>query len=313
MIRTGGGAFDPADRPLYFVAGDPPEAHRRYHLTAVNDAMIESDTRHAIIEPIERGARLLLDSGIFNLTNRHMHRTGCTMDEALNLPPEDIDGFDTLYRRYIDLVHQFEPQLWGYIELDQGGRDNKRRTRQRLHAEGLNPIPVYHPLNDGWDYFDELAETHDRICFGNVVQAHPGLRVRLLHTMWERRRRYPHLWVHVLGLTANELSASIPSDSCDSSTFSSALRWGNTSTESAYLWRRLGELPRGFRYNRNIPRHDDGGWMQAAHVYCSQFDQLTDLWQNITLDRTCLGFEPWPAPVPGEQEPQPCQTTPPSG
>ena len=56
---------------------------------------------------------------------------------------------------------------------------------------GLKPIPVYHPLLDGWDYFDELAAQYDRICFGNIVQAPAATRIRLLHTLWERHRRYP--------------------------------------------------------------------------------------------------------------------------
>jgi hypothetical protein len=47
----------------------------------------------------------------------------------------------------------YADRLSGYTELDQGGRDHKRRTRTRLHDLGLNPIPVYHPFNDGWDYF----------------------------------------------------------------------------------------------------------------------------------------------------------------
>ena len=57
------------------------------------------------------------------------------------------------------------------VEVDQGGRENKIKTRARLEKMGLRPIPVYHPLNDGWDYFDYLAENYDRICMGNVVNA----------------------------------------------------------------------------------------------------------------------------------------------
>ena len=44
-------------------------------------------------------------------------------------------------------------------------------TATPAHAEGLAPMPVYHPLNDGWDYYDELAGSHDRVCIGNLVQA----------------------------------------------------------------------------------------------------------------------------------------------
>ena len=62
-----------------------------------------------------------------------------------------------------------------------------------LEQMGLRPIPVYHPFNDGWDYFDYLAERYDRICFGNVVQADRETRKRLVATAWERHRKYPHL------------------------------------------------------------------------------------------------------------------------
>jgi hypothetical protein len=43
-----------------------------------------------------------------------------------------------------ELATTYEERLWGYIELDKGGRENKLRTRTRLHNHGLNPIPVYH-------------------------------------------------------------------------------------------------------------------------------------------------------------------------
>lgn len=305
MIRTGGGTYDPAVKHLYFVAGDPPQAHRSNHLTAVNDAITDNQTRESIEEPLARGSRLLLDSGIFNLTNRHMRATGITMDEALALPPEALEGFDALFDRYVELVRRYEPRLWGYIELDQGGRDNKRRTRARLHDLGLNPIPVYHPLNDGWDYFDELAAGYDRICFGNIVQAAPTVRLRLLHTMWERRRRYPHLWIHVLGLTASEIVLAYPPDSCDSSTFTSALRWGDSGLENTMLHRGLGGLGRGYVYDRQVDHYHERGWLSCARLYAEAFDNLTTAWQQIQADLTELGAPAWPAPLPEEGELRP--------
>lgn len=296
MIATGGGAFDRDERPVFFVAGAPAGAPRRYHLAAVNEARSDSEARNIIEVPMDRGSQVLLDSGIFNLTNQHKRATGCSMDEALGLAPEDINGFGELYDRYVELVGRYEPRLWGYIELDQGGREHKRRTRARLHDLGLNPIPVYHPLNDGWDYFDELAEGYDRICFGNIVQASPPVRIRLLHTMWERRRRYPHLWVHVLGLTADTLSLALPADSCDSSTWAGALRWGRALIDSAYMNRgAVGPLPRGFVYNRDVDYHADGGWLQSAILYAAEFDRLTDVWRDLLRRRADLGFDPWPA------------------
>jgi hypothetical protein len=51
-----------------------------------------------------------------------------------------------------------------------------------LEQMGLRPIPVYHPFNDGWHYFDYLAERYDLVCFDNVVQADRETRKRLVAT-----------------------------------------------------------------------------------------------------------------------------------
>lgn len=307
MIRTGGGRFDPEDKYIYFLAGDGgANVRRRYYLTAVNDAMGPGDEESGITRPIRENGIVFLDSGIFNLTNRHMRETGCTMDQALALAPEEISGFDDLYDRYIELVRKYESDLWGYIELDQGGVENKRRTRARLEAEGLRPIPVYHPLIDGWDYFDELAQGYDRICFGNIVQAPAPVRIRLLHTMWERRRRYPHLWIHVLGLTVNEQSVAIPSDSCDSSSWSAGLRWSRADDGHMHLrgfgGTDVGNLPRDFRYARGktVEEGEELERFKAARFYAITGEERTTIWQDIVQERDRLGFGTWPAVLDSE-------------
>ena len=63
------------------------------------------------------------------------------------IAPEEMPKFDRLLTRYIDVVRELEPGLWGYIELDQGGAEGKQRTRAYLESQGLRPIPVYHPLD----------------------------------------------------------------------------------------------------------------------------------------------------------------------
>lgn len=308
MISTAGGMYRPdEERHCFFLAAAPHEVHRRYHLTAVNDALTDAEAATSIDEPLDRGSRLFLDSGVFNLTNAHASAMGLSMEQALSTPPEQIRGFDDLFNRYVQLARRYGDRLWGYIELDQGGRDNKRRIRGRLHDLGLSPVPVYHPLNDGWDYFDELAESYDRICVGNLVRARPRARVRMLHTIWERRRRYPHLWVHILGVTPSELVAALPSDSCDSSSWCSGLRWSDKSLASSYLARgkAVGHLSAGFLYNRDIGRFEVGGWMHAARTYGETYDLLTDLWRQVAADRAALGHVSWPAPPPGDRQPEP--------
>ncbi|MFF4819865.1 hypothetical protein ACFY2K_35415 [Kitasatospora sp. NPDC001309] len=287
--RTGGGVFDPADRHLYFAAGDS-EHYPHHVLLATNDLLTAGHERR-LVELLDAGHRVLLDSGIFWLTNQYKRAHGVSMDEALRLAPEEIDGFDGLYARYVELVRRHGDRLWGYIELDQGGRDNKIRTRARLEGEGLAPIPVYHPLVDGWDYFDELAQQYDRICFGNVVQAPAPVRLRLLHTLWERHRQYPDLWVHVLGLTVNEWCLAVPPDSCDSSTWLGPLRWPDVRVDSALL-RKVGVIDRGFAYDLDQPAHPTRG-RTACCLMCAQtVDATTTVWRIARTTRDELLGQP---------------------
>lgn len=235
MKATGGGRFDRQADPIYFLAGDGDYVKHRAPntLMALNEIM--GGKRHAqeLERRLDAGENVFLDSGIFWLTNQHARAHDVAMDEALALHPSKIDGFDALRAAYVATVKKYEHQLWGFVELDQGGAERKRETRAALEAEGIVPIPVYHPLNDGWDYFDELCESYDRICVGNVVQAERSVRKRILATVWERHRRHPDVWVHVLGLTPNELIGTYPFNSCDSSTFIASLRWGADTTPYA--------------------------------------------------------------------------------
>lgn len=138
-----------------FAAGTASSLPRRY-LVAVNDLYGEGGDR--VLESLlDRGHTVLLDSGIFNLTNEHMRATGVTMDEALRLAPDEITGFDRLFDRYVEIATKYGDRLWGYIELDQGGAENKRRTRARLESLGLTPMPVYHG-----DWLDRVLAEHNR-------------------------------------------------------------------------------------------------------------------------------------------------------
>lgn len=261
------------ERPVMYGAGSSP-SRPEYYLVAVND--LYGDGGDVFIEGlIAAGHRVLLDSGIFNLTNEHKRATGCTMDEALSLAPDEITGFDRLFDRYVELAKRWGDQLWGYIELDQGGAVNKRKTRARLHDLGLDPIPVYHPLNDGWEYFDELASEHARMCLGNIVQADAPTRLRLLHTLWERHRAYPDLWVHVLGLTLNETCLPFAPDSCDSSTWLSGLRWPAVCLGATSLGRLGYNTDPAFRYDTTL----DGQGGNNTDITLNRFDR------PLTTDR----------------------------
>jgi hypothetical protein len=310
-VKATGGVFDPAQRPLYFLAGQwsagsfPPDPDRPANmLVAINDLATPKAEAANLAVHLDAGRRVLLDSGVFDLAWSYAREQNITLADALSVKPEDMTGWADLYARYTSVVSRYGDRLWGWVELDQGGRDNKIRTRTGLEAAGQVPIPVYHPLNDGWDYFDQLAQSYDRICVANVVHAPRPVRSRILHTIWERHRAYPDLWVHVLGLSPSELAWAAPFDSCDASTWLASVRWG-THPQSAMLRPTPGLGPR-FSY---MPGTDDPARDRLAAVgVCLDTATAEDqLWTRAHADRA--GFGPAYPPY-LEQETPPCPMTP---
>ena len=290
-----GGRWDPEEQMVYFIASNVSTMTKIIHvnpkiLIAVNELGSQGDLNQ-VIEWAENGKNVFIDSGVFNLTNEHARKHDVRMDEALSLAPEEIDGFDDLFKNYCRVVESLKETCWGYIEIDQGGRDNKIRTRARLESLGFRPIPVYHPLNDGWDYFDELAEKYDRICFGNVVQADRATRKRLLATAWERRRKYPDLWIHLLGYTANEALNAFPINSCDSSTWLAGVRWPEAFVTRAAL-KSVAHLGVEFAYDFDVDKDDPGGWSQGLQLGAYEASMLTYQWRAIEREYRALGCDP---------------------
>jgi hypothetical protein len=308
-VLTGGGLFDAEEEYIYFLAGtmhDTTTSEHPYSLMAVND--LDDMTRLRRFEERLNQGKVMLDSGIFWLTQRHARRHGVHMDDALGLHPSAVDGYDWLYESYLEVVTRYEDRLWGYVELDQGGAVNKRETRAHLEAEGLRPIPVYHPLVDGWEYFDELASTYDRICVGNIVQANPSQRKRLMATVWERRRRHPGLrWVHLLGYTPNQLANAYPPNSADSSTYAKILNWGAPAMSGAgAMGAPYGRFPRGFSYRlgdrvekTSAPSYARAVDMLQAQAYFSQRS-----WRGSSADLRDAFCSAFPDPYPGEDLPE---------
>lgn len=296
LIKTGGRTFNPADNFIYFLASnvsrmqDASKSHN-YLLIAINELNSQHELDN-LWSWFDKGKKVFIDSGIFNLTNVHKKKHNITMDQALALAPEEIDGFDKLFDKYVDLVGRLHDHCWGYIELDQGGRENKIRTRARLEAMGLRPIPVYHPFNDGWDYFDYLAERYDRICFGNVVQADRPTRLRLIATAWERHRKYPHLWIHLLGLTPNEWLYGFPINSGDSSAWLSAVKWSGY--KPRVMGTGFGHMPRNYQYLLGSDGYSEVGSDKAARMsaYGARLSQMN--WRNHLEHAQELGFEIYP-------------------
>lgn len=293
MIRTAGGTFDPSDRHVYFLASNVERMRYavpfyQHLLVAVNE-LEGKENEQELCRWLDGGKRVFLDSGIFNLTNEHARAHGCSMDQALALAPEEIDGFDRLFDRYCELVSRYGDRLWGYIELDQGGRENKIRTRARLEALGFRPIPVYHPFNDGWEYFDQLAKGYDRMCFGNVVQASMPVRKRLVATAWERHRAYPNLWIHLLGYTPNETLNAFPCDSADSSSWLSAVRWAGYTERSA--GRLLGYCLKDLQYALGSDPTGPTGSRKAAALSAYGEAMKVRNWRNLLKERAASGVQ----------------------
>lgn len=295
MIKRTGGRWDPREDVCYFLAGGLDDLghamDRATHLLIAVNALAADTTLQQMLQWSADGAEILIDSGVFNLANDHARRRQVPLEQALALAPDAIDGFEDLFKAYCRIVSVLKDQCWGYIEIDQGGRDNKIKTRTKLEAMGFRPIPVYHPLNDGWDYFDELARGYDRICVGNLVQAEPEARKRMLATIWERRRAYPDLWVHLLGYTPNALLNAFPVNSCDSSTWLSAVRWPDRFAVRAAL-RTVSRLDSRYAYDYELARDVPGGRGHAIQMGAYEAFFLTRTWRALLAEYRQLGGDP---------------------
>jgi hypothetical protein len=296
-VTKTGGRFDRAEGFAYFLAADiqtlvhVSPAHE-WLLIAINE--INSDEDMQVIEDwAAAGKRIFIDSGIFWLTMNHARKHGLSFDEMLNMPPEKLDGFDALFDKYCRIIDRVGDKVWGYIELDQGGRDNKIKTREKLEKLGYNPIPVYHPMNDGWDYFDYLAERYDRICFGNVSQTTGMTRMQIVATAWERHRKYPDLWIHLLGLTPNEWLYALPVNSGDSSAWLNVVRWNGYKPKAC--GKSFGGLPKNFQYEIGSDGTSEKGHRKARRMGAYGSYMLQRNWRNHLRRLEAQGFELYPS------------------
>jgi len=257
-------------------------------LVAMNE--ITGSMEETIVQMAQGGAQWLIDSGVYFLATDHAKAHGITMNEALSTAPENIDGFEDLYDRYVQFIRRNEQIIWGYIEIDMGGRENKMRTRARLeNDEGLHPIPVYHPLNDGWDYFDYLADHYERMCVGNIVYAPPEDRKRILATLWERKRKYPRLWIHLLGYTPNVVTLSYPMDSMDSSSWLAPLRWRRMKPMA--MLRTVGQMPHDYMYVVGDVDRQNASYGKAVAVTAYDNAMMLRNWGNFSAELVELGAD----------------------
>jgi len=297
-MKTDGGRFNPNEKNIYFIAGNAGAFERvmeqtHHMLIAVNEIAGDESRRfldHVVEDPRKR---LFLDSGVFNLAMTYARKHKVSHNDGLSMAPDEIEGFQDLFEKYVKIVQTYKEHLWGYIEIDQGGRDNKIKTRARLEALGLKPIPVYHPFHDGWDYFDHLAQNYDRICFGNVVKATMPERRRLAATAWERHRKYPHLWIHFLGLSPNQWLNAFPMNSGDSSSWLTPIRWPifYAYTDGA----QIAKMSRGYYYQRRTDVDSPRGQDKELKLLAYQARMRMLVWRGHLQKIQGLGAPLYPA------------------
>lgn len=221
---------------------------------------ITAEAERLIVSTAQAGVRWLIDSGVFELVSSHARVTSRSLAEVFGQPPMTIPGYTALLAKYHEVLGRIGHLVWGYVELDIGGAAVKKQTRTELERAGLRPIPVYHPLNDPHDYFDELARSYERICVGNMVGMEPQQRLRLLATIWERKRKYPHLWVHLLGYTPNQWLLAYPVDSTDTTAWMQTFRFRSASVRCSLS--PFSYLPTAWRLQHGTPDE----YMQALGV-----------------------------------------------
>lgn len=251
--KTGGARFDPEARYKYFLATDVAYTEQISGAGIITSTLIPNmSLRIKHMNLVEKwseiGIDLMVDSGVYSTVQNHIKKHRLTQTQGFALSPKEIDGFEQMFTDYIQLIKAIEPYVWGYVELDFGGQKNKVITRKRMQDAGVSPIPVYHPFNDDYEYFDELAEQYDRICIGNIVYSTSNERSRILHTLNVRKAKYPNLWIHLLGYTPDALLYQTTIESCDSTAWMSGMRYGTLASTGGGF--NVGKMSRDYIYNR---------------------------------------------------------------
>jgi len=198
------------------------------------------------LKRVAENNNLFLDSGVFSLAMRTAKTKGLSHDEALQLHPSAIEGYDKNMEKYRGMLDELKNILWGYVEVDYGGREMKKAVRAELEQDGYQPIPVFHAAIDGWDYFRELDEQYDRICLGSMVKASSAQRLEYLARVARERKHCK--WIHSLGVTPTGHWVSCPTESCDSTGYKVSFMFGGPSQGLAQ-WKQIKD--HSLDYGRN--------------------------------------------------------------
>ena len=234
-IRTGG-KWEPTDGGfVQFLAGASPDHDVVNHLVkdgnanfliAINNLTSKGELE-SFYQYLNGNFRIMIDSGCFNYAARHAALHGIGLVEAFESRPETIEGWDELYRMYIDILYPVRNRVWGYVELDFGAIEDRKRIRHELRKHDLSPMPVY-KLTDPLEYYRELLKTHSRICAGGFTVVGPTHRRDIFLKMWEIKQEMgSDTWIHLLGVTwTAKLLLFCDFESIDSSSWLRCARFG---------------------------------------------------------------------------------------
>lgn len=221
---TGGSRFDPREGPIYFIAANPRLARIggriHPHVLVPADQLSGQGAQKELASVLQSKVAVMLDSGVHSVLQAQMKKDKLTTVEAFSLKPAEVEGYEKVKATFIDLALRLGEQMWGYVELDFGGAEQKCIIRHELETRwNLRPIPVYHPLVDPPEYLDELCTKYDRICVGNLAHQAEAVRLRIAATIWHRMRAYPGVWVHGLGAAPDQRANAFGYQSVDASSW----------------------------------------------------------------------------------------------
>lgn len=273
MIATAGQRFDPKEGPIYFIAASPKLASigSKHHpfVLVPTDQLLGKTAQRNVETLVNNGICFLLDSGVHSFVMAIRKEKKLTALQALSLTPADIPSYPKLRDTYIQLAQRIGDKTWGYIELDFGGAEQKRIIRRELEQRwGLRPIPVYHPLVDPPEYFDELASGYDRVAIGNLAHQSTYVRERITATVWTRAQAYPGLWLHGLGQAPDQQANAFAFQSVDASSWLVQVQYPIGFTERA-MGQPVYRLDHEYRPERNTTdpeKHSSKGAELGAYI-----------------------------------------------
>lgn len=214
------------------------------------------------LEEIKNARNFMLDSGVFTMIN-----------SKKNVPIE----------RYADEYADFvrENRIGQYVELDVDqiiGVKKTRALRDRIEKRvGWRSIPVWHTIRGRQSFLDDTKD-YDYIALGYFLTEglSPSLTEKYARSFVDAAHEN-ECRIHGLGFTKTELLPDIPFDSVDSSTWSSAPRYGKISVFNGKIIRNI-QKKEGTRLtmSKEAARYSFSSWRKYQDY---AYKYLKPIWQ----------------------------------